>query len=802
MFSGMMRTWRCCASLRARSRPVLHQRRFSETDIVEDLGLDDDTDIQPDDAWADEGDDEESLNLTGPYRGDTLKIAEPRRRPKLPSDQLTKNQERAVKAALRGENVFIGGGIGTGKTETLLQIMAALDVEELEEGDDQIADVDGCDWIVRNRGVVVLSSDRYIHSDLGANTCADMFGLLPKSVSYRYDTPEMWVNWLKVNRIWNSAKVLILDDIHRIDFDQWIGLRLGLGMLRQLEEGGARNDANKNFAGMQIIATGDFLATEQGGFGNFGEDHGNMAFEDPDWNVVFGQNQFELEGQNNKGTSWCHEKEWGELLARWRLGQPSQADVRVLRDRQVDPSEDEFLSYALTKQELKRKRKREALKDPLIGRCLVVPEVNVPKVSRDTSKQSRFYLAGTDRSLMGGKEETSNRATTKVAADEEESESNPSRVAAAGTWRSYPIRLNCPWENPKKQWTANQCNLAAYAVYMKALSQILERYWNALNLKKTSAFYPHQVTYKINQTQGKRKKMTIQTFAVGDEVEAVITSADGSLQKGTRGLVVDVQPNVVSVDFGKGPVAVKRIVLQARKSSPLVEGPGVLELWVFPLEIGKFTLSEDTRLVSPDGPRVLVDMRLMDTGSYRSLYGALAHAHSADRLDIVGAIALKHDDSKLRSQLGYPRAQAFHLAMLGSRKVFCPVCQDSVSGRCKRFDKAADAGEALPEEAPPTEPLPDGPSVGELPIINWCARSYRWCKIDHKVVRHEDWSEHEHQVRKVRCQCGALLLQREVWAHRKKYAKDGPEGIKCYGPQASKVEPGSELTQRDVMHIL
>eukprot|EP01065_Artemidia_motanka_P035020 TRINITY_DN42976_c0_g1_i1.p1 TRINITY_DN42976_c0_g1~~TRINITY_DN42976_c0_g1_i1.p1 ORF type:complete len:846 (+),score=174.75 TRINITY_DN42976_c0_g1_i1:54-2540(+) len=710
-----------------------------------------------------------------PYDGEEWPAEpRPRRAPRSP-ECLTKNQQQAVAYAIAGKNVFIGGGIGTGKTETLLQIYEKLRGEQPANSGPRPLNIRrGVGGMVDSNGVALLTASAAMHDiNLGPYT-GSAAACVPMTHTVEAMDDMLVRSRMAFQEEWDNCRVLIIDDVHLWDHDLWTAFQVCLTKR-------ARNRVSTGnvglFGDIQVIVAGDFLAAEQGALEEgLGPNHGNHAFEDPNWDAVFGECQLELEGTDGLGASFAHEPSWAKLLARFRMGEPTPEDFRVLQSREVDLATDPQLSvvksYRAVRSECKKSPR--VLPDPLAGRLLVQPLVKCSNVARSDPS----YLMNCQKKFVIPPK------TMKQGAGRMWRSYSP--------WMSYPPHRTHP---DHEQFNAIRKNTRR-KMFRFAVGNLRQTVANL------SPSFP--VRFYIQLTAAGRPKLggyeMQMHVAVGDEVVCTVDAYSLGVLQGDRGVVHMVKPESVIVDFGLdcGPVEVfpHRIDVTADPASmeltlaeeedfkAEVEGrvSTTFSVWVLPISNDKSLISELQHCVPRDGPRVLVDTVLVATGprQYRSLYACLSHAYSADRLDLVGMIKTQNPIH----QLTYPRARAYHSKMLRGvvEQDLCPVCNRSNQDGCNLLRAAGTAFEEKPDVAPPAAPPMAVPSPGESPLVRWCCTTWRYCSRSKKGVLRHNWMLHSMQMQKVRCECGAILRRHEVEAHRARYAKPtGPLGPRCYG---------------------
>lgn len=164
---------------------------------------------------------------------------------------LSPEQKRAYEAVIRGENIFLTGPGGTGKSHLIAMIAEALTQRGLTYS---ITAMTGCAALLIGKGAKTLHS--WAGIGLGK-------GPLEASVAYINKTYPL-------KKRWKKTEVLIIDEISMMTPD-----------LLELLDGIARNIRGKDrpMGGIQVVFVGDFLQlppVAKGGAVKF-------AFESPVW---------------------------------------------------------------------------------------------------------------------------------------------------------------------------------------------------------------------------------------------------------------------------------------------------------------------------------------------------------------------------------------------------------------------------------------------------------------------------------------------------------------------------------------
>eukprot|EP01062_Namystynia_karyoxenos_P062717 TRINITY_DN55596_c0_g1_i1.p1 TRINITY_DN55596_c0_g1~~TRINITY_DN55596_c0_g1_i1.p1 ORF type:complete len:1025 (+),score=224.88 TRINITY_DN55596_c0_g1_i1:74-3148(+) len=815
----------------------------------------------------------------------------PKRREPIAGELLTPRQRQAVDWAREGRNVFIGGGVGSGKTETLLQITAALTADG--DGWDPPPDGEaarlkhnqnlGCPWSVSRNGVLLASASPYRHAPwLGPDSSLNAVGLVPHPLTVHGVNPMPVYQRLRRTPVWPKVRVLIIDDAQYMDYEQWVSLRQALNMLWRARspEGTAQEDVP--LCGVpQVILAADFLAHEQGTFVR--SNHGNYMFEDQEWETLFGECQLEMEGSDGNGASRVHDPAWAALLQRMRLGEPLPEDMEVLDNRVIDPSTHPTLRWALSAAQLRQTRQRSSdevlYPNPLAQHTLVVPDARFDSLWSMTKSHSRpahLYTLSRRKDIQYGNQR-------RIVADEDFAKyaetpgywmfiwthkdapegyerlkakaGQPAGSGDAGEEREADEDDDDEWDEAEGDGTAEEgvahdgedadtlegedgdtlegenadtlggegdghgkdsaadqglqaapspggeadseyvLPMADVMIAPEKRSKIALPMWAWWRLKE--GFYGSYAgltrrTDGLNYVpKGRRPQVQFyQSFAVGDQVTFIVGSDELGVAAGDIGYICRLGREQLTVSLGDREgrrVQVGKLPLSGVIDSRDVDDKAVDEeltftLWVFPLTNVNIAVAEDIAM-GPENGRVIIDAKLAMTGrsSYRTLYAALAHAYSADHLDIVGTLGLKQQPVAKRDQLCYPRARLLHKRMargLGSQLDACPVCGDSFhSGTCE-YDPEATGAAGITQ----------GP--GEHPRVVRCSAQRDWCAVDKKVVQQSEWAEHSAQVEKMECECGARLLRRDLAAHREQYVCKGPLGMRCYGKEGPTMSKG------------
>tara|TARA_Y100000385_G_scaffold172582_1_gene178665 strand:+ start:1164 stop:2426 length:1263 start_codon:yes stop_codon:yes gene_type:complete len=247
---------------------------------------------------------------------------------------LSKGQKDALAIMLRGENIFLTGPAGTGKSEIITQFMKQRPRSKRVH-------------VTSTTGISAIKiKGRTIHSFAGIGTgSADVQRLITHILKER-----------KLKEKWRSVDVLIIDEISMLSAELFDKLEEIAKCIRQSVE---------TFGGIQIILCGDFLQLPNV--------EGDFCFQAESWNRVVGDNIVELTsimrqddilfqkclnavrlGEIDEGTKKLFEERIGATLDKnfdgilpTRLF-PTNRQVDILNDEELDKlAEDgrEFIQY-------------------------------------------------------------------------------------------------------------------------------------------------------------------------------------------------------------------------------------------------------------------------------------------------------------------------------------------------------------------------------------------------------------------------------------------------------------------------
>lgn len=218
----------------------------------------------------------------------TEKAASPAQQERIEREQLNAEQQKFAAAALAGQNLFITGEAGTGKSFMLNYV-----IQELKD---------------TNKVVAVTATTGLAAAALGGGTIHAFAGVglakePPKNIIGRVMGTSTTV------KRWRDTEVLIIDEISMMD----------AGLFSLLDEvGRAARNLNRPFGGLQLVLCGDFLQlppVETSGF----------AFESKVWAEAGLQTAELTTAVRQQG-----DKAFLEILSEVRIGLCSPASAKKL----------------------------------------------------------------------------------------------------------------------------------------------------------------------------------------------------------------------------------------------------------------------------------------------------------------------------------------------------------------------------------------------------------------------------------------------------------------------------------------
>ena len=175
--------------------------------------------------------------------------------------ELSKEQQIAYNKYIQGQNVFITGPGGAGKTALIKTIY---DHATVNRKNIQVTALTGCAAILLNCKAKTIHS--WAGIGLGTGTAEQLIAKITKN---KFSKP-----------LWKNVNILVIDEVSM----------LSLKMFNLLNEiGKAVRKNNKPFGGIQLIFSGDFFQLPPVGNKQEPDTH-RFCFESDDWNTTFARN--------------------------------------------------------------------------------------------------------------------------------------------------------------------------------------------------------------------------------------------------------------------------------------------------------------------------------------------------------------------------------------------------------------------------------------------------------------------------------------------------------------------------------
>eukprot|EP01059_Diplonema_ambulator_P004470 TRINITY_DN14182_c0_g1_i3.p1 TRINITY_DN14182_c0_g1~~TRINITY_DN14182_c0_g1_i3.p1 ORF type:complete len:746 (+),score=120.91 TRINITY_DN14182_c0_g1_i3:44-2239(+) len=640
-------------------------------------------------------------------------------------EELTKDQKRAVEMACVGrKNLFVGGQVGWGKTETLLQIKSVMEAKGLRVG--------------------LFSMGLRKNTALGPGETSLPFAL---KVGHR-PISFLWVNQGAPNTFLANMRryakdflsnydILLIDDMEQADHDVWRTIRIGLTNVNL--HGVDHTYAGDPFGGLQVVAAGDFLSTEQGSFERLNA--GNHAFDEVGWERTF-PTSIELRGKDDQHLSFVHEPTYSKFLTRLRFGELTKEDLSRLKSL-INPNP-------------RVTAVPEPYRDPLHHRTVPLPIVNL---KRETGFTSFGHL----------QDHKGYRAAYRKV------ENGIPNCKVYGVFFEGPTGMEVLKAEPVEKLTMFLKQMVKYRLHRYGPQSLM----TSADAKQQGLFYPS----------------TNQSFTLNEDVILLEPMMQYGIAAGQRGIIKQLQEDCIVVDFNGQELPVHRFTVTETitpEDCPTIKQHHIEEATrelVFKATYSFFPLSHIKTLstsdlfmdpmlngfVADNKTTTSIDLSSMWTGSLRSLYSAMAHAKSFESVEIThihnpdetlsqayqALFESRHDDKNL---FCYLPARLFHLRGLADydiKKETCPVCHTPLKVQCPMVAKG--------------EPVVSSLSLDAR--IRHCAMEYEYCAETKQTMTKSEFMFHSRDMAWVKCECGDLVRYKDLPEHREKYVR----GTTCMG---------------------
>lgn len=221
--------------------------------------------------------------------------------------KLSDEQQQIKDLFVAGENVFISGAAGTGKTHLIRHL---IEISNSKEPDLVVTATTGC------AATLICNQARTINSWSGIGIATEQNDIIVEKISRNRN----------YRKAWKRCKVLFVDEISM----------LSKRIFDLLDSVGKKLRGNERpFGGIQLVFTGDFFQLPPVP-DNAAKDSGSFCFKSENWVKTFGRNQFELSINFRQGEGVFH-----EMLSQIRSGKLSKQCQKNLLDRmEVQPPVD------------------------------------------------------------------------------------------------------------------------------------------------------------------------------------------------------------------------------------------------------------------------------------------------------------------------------------------------------------------------------------------------------------------------------------------------------------------------------
>lgn len=221
--------------------------------------------------------------------------------------ELTDEQREIKDLFTAGQNLFISGAAGTGKTHLIRHL---IDISRFKEPELVVTATTGC------AATLICNQARTINSWSGIGIAVEENDRIVEKILKNRNH----------RKAWKRCKVLFVDEVSM----------LSKRIFDLLDDIGKRLRADSRpFGGIQLVFTGDFFQLPPVP-DNASRDSGSFCFKSEKWVKAFGENQFELSINFRQKESVYH-----DMLSQIRSGKLSRRCKEILQDRtRVQPPVD------------------------------------------------------------------------------------------------------------------------------------------------------------------------------------------------------------------------------------------------------------------------------------------------------------------------------------------------------------------------------------------------------------------------------------------------------------------------------
>lgn len=268
------------------------------------------------------------------------------------NEKMNREQENAVEAALSGENIFLSGGAGTGKTTVLKAMIDALETD--------------------GKQVLVCAPTGMAASLIGGTTIHSLFGFPTGSCLKKNGSPIA-----RTNKVTRSADVIVIDETSMIRCDQMDAIIASINK--------AEKDSGKK---KQIIVCGDFFQLPPviaepdvvSMMKEFYRGKSGHAFDTPQWNEIF-EKAVILKDVHRQA-----DPEFAQMLSRLRVGDSSC--IKYFMSKTSPEKLDNAINLYLTNKDADAENMRQLMRIP--GEISIFKPIYIGKT--DIARENDFAV--------------------------------------------------------------------------------------------------------------------------------------------------------------------------------------------------------------------------------------------------------------------------------------------------------------------------------------------------------------------------------------------------------------------------